>query len=279
MNLRDLAQGTLHGPAWDILDATAQNVQAVEPGAVGILMPAVRIFDRGEMEGAGGGKGDAGTFLHLGAEPFDAAILNRVFEPGVFAVGAVPVVPLGDEDCLADLIHLVGRDEAEHIGEAWEGFRVAVAHAESAADSHIITSELAVLRNGDESEILREDIDIVRGRDGEAGFEFAREVGIPVHRLNLGLSSGNEFLIEIDLMIGAALRECILAPGNSMFIDLLLDWIALGIWRSHDVTIHITAGSNGIKQHLMHSFYECLHISLEHPVELEGLPCGETQGG
>ena len=83
----------------------------------------------------------------------------------MLAVGAVAVVALRGQDRLAHPLHLVGRDEAEHVGQAREGIDVAVAHAEAAADGDVVAGELVVLHDGDEPEVLRKDVDVV-GRAG-----------------------------------------------------------------------------------------------------------------
>ena len=152
-------------------------------------------------------------------------------------------------------------------------------HAKSTADGHIVAKELSFFGNRDEAEILGEDIDIVGRRDGEAGLEFARQVGVAIHRLVFRCTSGDEFLIEIDLVIGAGLGKRIVTPSRSMGVNLLKDGIALGIGRCHDIAVHITAGGDGIEQDRVHSLHELFHISFEDAVELKGLTGGESQGG
>jgi len=84
-----------------------------------------------------------------------------------------------------------------------ESLGISMAHSEATAERDIVADELAVIDDRDGSEILREDIQIVRGRQHESAFEFAREAGVALHRILLGLAAGDEFLIEIDLMVGA----------------------------------------------------------------------------
>ena len=113
------------------------------------------------MEVAGRSKDDARAFLDLAFEPRNAAILDGVFQTRMLAVRAVAEVTLGGKDGLSNLVDLVGRDEAQNIGQAREGFGISMAHSEPAADSHIVADELAVLDDGDVAKILREDIHIV----------------------------------------------------------------------------------------------------------------------
>ena len=230
------------------------------------------------MEGTRRLKLEADALLHFAAEPLDAAVLNRVLEAGVLAVGPVAEIALGGEDGGADLVHLVRGNEAEKISQTGEGLGVAVAHAESAANGHVVSREFPVFDDRDVTEVLGEDIDIVGGGDGEACLEFAREVGVAVHRLGFGFPSGDQFLIEEDLMVGARPGEGIVAPTRCMLVDLLEDFRALGIRRGHHVAVHVAAGRDRVEQGLIHPLDEFLDVPLDHPVELEGLPGGEAQG-
>ena len=279
MDLGDLSQGCLHRPTWGVLDAATQDVETVEPCAVGALVPAKGILDRGEVEWAGRLKLETNALLDLPAEPLDTAILNRVLEARVLAVGTVAEITLGGENSRADLVHLVCRNKTEEVSKAREGLRIAVTHAEAASDGHIVSDEFSILDDRDIAEILREDIDVIGRGDCEAGLEFAWEIGVTIHRLNLGFATSNEFLVKVDLMIGTGFGEGIVAPVCRVLIDLLEDLRTLGIRWGHDITVHVAACSDRVEQDLVHSFDEFLHVPLENAVELEGLACRQSQGG
>src|SRR5690606_32119869 len=126
------------------------------------------ILDGGEFERPRGRQRDAGALLDLALEPGDAAILDRVLEAGVPAIRAITVVALRGDDGGADRIDLIGRDEANDIGQARERLGIAMAHAEAAADGDVVADQPAVLDDADETEVLREDVDVVGRRNGEA---------------------------------------------------------------------------------------------------------------
>ena len=253
-------------------------MKAVKGGAVGTFVPAVGILDRGECIGAGRLKLQAGSLFHLGSEPVDAAILDGVLQARMLAVGAVAEVALCCQHGLADGIHFVRGYESQDICETGESLRVAMTHSQSPADGHIVAEEFPVLGNRDEAEILGEDVDIVGGRNGEAGLEFAREIRFTIHRFALGFPSGDEFLVEVDLVVGPGLGQGEFAPGHRVGVNLLLDRIPLRVGRSHDVAVHVAAGGDGIEQDLMHALHELLDVSLEDSVKLKGLARGESQG-
>ena len=154
-----------------------------------------------------------------------------------------------------------------------------MAHSEPTADGDIVAEEFSILDDRDVAEVLGVDIDIVRGRKDEAGLKFAGQVGVAIHRLALGLAASDEFLIEVDLVVGAGLREGEFTPGFRVVVDQLGGSAALGIRRGHDIAVHIAAGRDGIEEDLVHALDELFDIALEDAVELEGLACGEAERG
>ena len=161
VDFSDFAQGGFHRPAFLVDNPSAENVQTVEPGAVGAFMPTEGILNRGEMEVAGRTKDNARAFLDLAFEPRNAAILNGVFQTRMLAVCAVAEVTLGGEDGLANFIDLVGSDESQNIGQAREGLGISMAHSETAADRDIVANEFVILDDRDVAEILGKHIHIV----------------------------------------------------------------------------------------------------------------------
>ena len=105
--------------------------------------PAVAIARVLEAERAGRLQGVAEPALDLGAEPVDAAVLDRVFEARVLAVGAIAEIALHQHDLLGDVDRLLGRAEAHDVGGARIGFRLAVRHAHAAADRDVPADHLA----------------------------------------------------------------------------------------------------------------------------------------
>ena len=72
-----------------------------------------------------------------------------------------------------------GRQEADDVGEARIGLRLAVRGAEAAAHREVEAEQRAfleafVVEDGDEAQILREHVDVVVRRHHDAGLELAR---------------------------------------------------------------------------------------------------------
>src|SRR5690606_22118951 len=106
----------------------------------------------------------------------------RVLEARVLAVRAIAEIALHADDVLGDGERLRDGAEADDVADARVRRGLAVGRAHAAADDHVETGELPALLDGDEAEIVREDVDVVRRRYGERDLELARHVGIAVDR-------------------------------------------------------------------------------------------------
>ena len=174
-------------------------------------------------------------------------------------------------------IDFVGRDKAQDVSQTREGFRVPVAHAEAATDGDVVAQKLAGFDDGDEAQILREDVDVVGRRQGERRLEFARQIERAVKRLLLGFTTSHELFVQPDFVIRTRAGQRKLAPAAGMIVNLLQNRGALGIGRGHDVAIDVAAGSNGIEQHFMHALDQRFDVALEDPVKLKGLTRRQAQ--
>ena len=152
---------------------------------------------------------DARALLDLGAERIEPAVLDRVFEPRVLAVRAVAPVALHGDHRLGDLHRIFGAAEAHDVGGARIGVGLAVGHAHAAADGHVPAGDVAgLVRDRDEAEVVREDVDVVRRRHRDHDLEFARQVGLAVDRLHhLLLAARDALAVEPDLAIGRRVRQ------------------------------------------------------------------------
>ena len=151
----------------------------------------------------------------------------------------------------ATAIASLGRAEAHDVGGARIGVRLAVGHAHAAADGDVPAGDLAVLvEDGDEAEIVREDVDVVRRRHRDHDLELARQVGLAVDRLDLLLLAAGDLLaVEPDLAIGAACAAAddrrSRAPARSA-AACAFDWYGLAI--AHHVAVDVAAGRDGVEQ-------------------------------
>ena len=127
----------------------------------------------------------------------------------MLAVGAVAPVALHGDDRFGDLHRVLGLAEAHHVGGARISVGLAMGHAHAAADGDVPARDVAVLvEDGDEAEIVREHVDVVRRRHRDHDLEFPRQIGLAVDRLDdLILAAGDLLAVEPDLAIGRRLRR------------------------------------------------------------------------
>lgn len=133
-----------------VFDATAEDVQAVNPIAVSAFVPAVRILDRRKRRLPSRTNGNSRTTFALSFEPLDPTILDGIFESGVPAIRAITVIALCGNHGLSDQIHLVACDEPHQVCQTRMSRFVAVAHAETTAHRHIVTHQCTVIHDTDE---------------------------------------------------------------------------------------------------------------------------------
>mgnify|MGYP000049728762 CR=1 FL=1 len=170
----DLPEGGLEFELGSILHAAAHEEERVVTRAVLAVDPAVAVAHVRERELPRRSEPVAETTFYFLAEPDDPAVFDRVFEAGVFAVGAVPEVTLHEHHFFCDVDGLVDGAIAEDVRDAGIGFDLVVRHAEAAADGDVEAGDALAGRigDGDEAKVVREDVHIVTRRDGDHGLEF-----------------------------------------------------------------------------------------------------------
>ena len=127
----------------------------------------------------------------------------------MLAVRAVAPVALHGDDGFGDRHRVGGRAEAHHVGGARISVRLAMGHAHAAADRDVPAGDRAgIVEDGDEAEIVREYVDVVRRRHRHHDLEFPRQIGLAVDRLDhLLLAAGNALAVQPDLAIGRRARQ------------------------------------------------------------------------
>ncbi len=131
------------------------------------------------LKGRAGWKLESQAPEQLTLEPVNAAIVDGVLEARVFALGAIAEVALDHDHGLGHLEGLLGCEEADDVANSRIGLRLAVRGAESAAHHQVETQQPALfesfgIEDGDESQVLREDVHVVMRRHHDARLELAR---------------------------------------------------------------------------------------------------------
>ncbi len=254
------AERQLLGVSLDVLDAAGFDEDGEKKFSVHAAVPAVKITGGGEFVGPRICDGQSGTLIDLIPNPRDPAFLDDILEPRMLAVGAVAEITMDGQHRLPDGDHLVRSDESEHVRQTGEGFHVVVTATHAAADHHIVAEQLIALGNGNEAEIIGEDIHVVHGRNHETGLELAREVGLAVKRIDEILVR-RVFEVELlpinpDGVIGPGLR----GQGVGQFDAVLINQLASpgdgGGGGSSDVATDIAASGESGEQRFIDFFNE-----------------------
>ena len=94
------------------------------------------------------------------------------------------MVALDGDDLFGHRDGLVRRTESNNFGEARESLFVAMRHTHASTDGDIEAEQLAIFDNRNEAEAMREDVDVVVGRDGHGDLELTRQIGCTVKWFN-----------------------------------------------------------------------------------------------
>src|SRR6185437_10193430 len=158
---------------------------------------------------------DARSALDLGAESIEATILDRVFEPRMLAVFPITPVALHSDNRLGDFHRIGGLAEAHDLADTRISVKLTVGHAHAAADSYIPTGDLTrTIRNGDITQIMRKNIDVIRWRHRHYDLEFAWQISLAIDRLHYFLLAASDALaVKPDFTIGRRVRQQVVGDG------------------------------------------------------------------
>ena len=151
-----------------IVDAAVFDVQAVEPAAVALLVPAHVVVEAVHVVGMGVGKRRAVILLDLGLELVEAPIGDQVFQPRDFAIGPIAEIALHFDDRRGHVDHLLGLDEGHSLGHGRKRFCGAGRHAHAAADQHVVADDFPIAADGHQAQIVGVQIDAIVARQADA---------------------------------------------------------------------------------------------------------------
>ena len=275
----DRAQPGAHAHAAHVRDAAVLHIHAQVEVAVALLVPSEVVVDRLPGERLGRLKPEGEPALHLAAKPVEAAIGDRVLEPGVAAVGPVAVVALHRDDLASDVDDLVGLDEGERQRDGDKCFRLVVGSPQPAADEDVEASDrVAPSTHRDDGEVLGVDVDAVVALKGDRRLELAGQVLLAVEGLDLRLRGLDDLTVEPDLVIRAGVRCQLRHHARDRLLHLGMERAGKRLRAAHDVAFHVAAAA----QRRQHGFVDgpdrALQVALQHAMQLEVLARGDAQG-
>ena len=173
------------------------------------------------------------------ARPILAALGDHIFEPGVSAIAAVAPVAMQPHHRRDGVEQVVGFDKGDRSRHARIGLRLVVGHAVTAAQEEIVAGELVLREQGDDAEIVGQDIDGVVLGDRETDLELPRQVSLAIEGIDRLLVPGHFLPVDPDLVIGAGLRQQMHGqPARIVFepaVHGIADWRRHRRYRAHDI--------------------------------------------
>ena len=216
--------------------------------------------------------------LDLVTEPVEAAVGDRVLQPGMAAIGAVPIVALDRDHLSCHLDHLMRFDECERLRDGDERIRLVVRPAQAATDKHVEAADGPVIAtHGDEGQVVCIDVDAVVALDRDRRLELSGQVLLAVQGLCLRLRRADHLTVEPDLVIRTSARRERRHHVGDGVIELLVEPIGPRLWAAHDVALDVAAATEGRQQRFVDRGDRLLDVALEDSVELEVLPGRDAQ--
>lgn len=95
------------------------------------------------------------------------------------SLGTVAVVPLDNDDLLCNVLSLLGCAETDDASSARVRLLVSVGNTHTTTDGNVEAFEFTIWsNNGDETEVIGEDIHVIGGGNGDGNLELKRGSGI-----------------------------------------------------------------------------------------------------
>ena len=202
--------------------------------------------------------------LNFFPEPIQTAFLNQIFHPGTAAVFTVSVVALDGDNGDTGCNGIAAGNIKKRFTQDGVGFQFAMRHAKTAPYQDGVTFRLAIRGMGNKADVLRVNVHIIAGRDGDADLELARQIILAVEGFVFGLRRRIQFFtVKPDFRIRAGLGEQRLRQFIGQFLSLTMDRGAQWRWGSHHIAHEVATGSNGSDARLADSGNAFLQSAFE----------------
>ncbi len=177
---------------------------------------------------------------------------------------------------LGDLEYFRRRTKTHHIAETRERGADLVRHAHAAADANVVTGDCAVLDDGDEAQIMGENIDVVLRRNCQRDLEFPREIGAPVEGF-LAVGRRPRRRLEKHLAVRAGTRQKPGADARRQSADFGMGGRLQRIGGAYHIAIDVAAGCDRVEAGPANALYVRTQVAFRDVVELEGLAGRQAQ--
>ena len=256
-------------------------MQAVEPAAVALLAPAEVVVDVPDFVGFGRRQFVAQALFDLLLEMFEAPIGDEVLQSRPLAIAAIAEIAKDADDRAEQIQDLIGAGVGHPLGQGGKGLGPGGRHAHAAAHQHVVADHVIIAAHGQQAHVLAIDIRAIVAWQADAHFEFSRQIGLAVKRLDLAfgfLGTRGRRFVEPDLAISRRPRREGRGnlPGHPL--DLPMHRIAAVRRRAaDDIAVHVAAGGHRSQADLVNPPEHRTKVLFGKAVHLHVLPAGDSQ--
>ncbi len=276
----DLPQGRFQPQGLAIGDPSRGDVQAIEPAAVALLVPAHVVVDVPDLLGPRRRQGISQAGLDLGLELLQSPVGQEVLQPRTAAIGAVAEVAEDGEDGADHVERLFGADHGQGLGQGGKGVFQPRRHAHAPAHQHVVAGHLKILAQRQQAHVLGVEIDAIVAGQADGHLEFPRQVAGAVERLDRVAVGGvrRRGLAQPDFAVGGRAGPQVPRQVAGHPLDLAMDRVAAIRRRAtHDVAGGVAAGPQRRQPHFVEAPQRPHQVLLRHAVELQALPGGDPE--
>ena len=123
-----------------------------------------------------------------------------------------------------------------------------MAQAHAAACGQIVSHQLALLNDGNKTAVIGQHVNIVQRRNDEGDFEFSRQIGFAVERIDkMGVFLGQFQFHAFDpnLVVGRGFGQERVGNQFGVALDFVHQQAGGGRRGGHDVAVDVAAGGDG----------------------------------
>src|SRR5438132_44432 len=123
----------------------------------------------------------------------------------MLAVRAITKITMHREHCLCGFHNFFRSDETNDIRQTGVSLYIAVAHTQATTRDQIVSYQRVVFHDGNKTDAVRENINIVQWGNGKRSFKFTWQVSLAVKRIDESLVrlilQGQFLAFNPDLMV------------------------------------------------------------------------------
>ncbi|KAH3671131.1 hypothetical protein OGAPHI_000842 [Ogataea philodendri] len=201
------------------------------------------------------------------------------------------MVSLDNHHLLADNVDVLGRTESKHGSCSWISLGVVMSSTHTSTNKNVVTNDVVVLHNGDESHVVGPHIHIVVWWQSQHDLILSRQVSWSIKRLGVhnGVSSNLDLswtslqssldvqVVQPQLVVGGGVWKQLsrndLGSVHQLRVQVRVGWQC----RTHNISTNVTTSSKSVHQCNVNLLDGLFQVELDNTVQLEGGSGGDLE--